>query len=307
MQKETKVSLILAGILLAIVIFFVMKPFQVVNSGNRGLLFTMGALSDQVKGEGLNFKAPWPFQTIREVSIRPIQVDYTVEVGSDGAISKDNQTIGGTLTVFYKYDENRLVEMWRNTGEEKIKSIVAQTLKESFKKTIGAYTIFDIAGNQDKIRSEVAEKFRNDLATGNYPVQITEVKIVNYDWSDAFEKQIEETMKRAQEVKQKEQELLITEQEAQKLVKQAEAEKQSLVTRAEGEMEAAKLNAEAKALEGKGIKDYNTAVATNWDIELQKMKLEIEKIKAENWDGTYVPNNMYGPIPVDTVGGVKGQ
>jgi regulator of protease activity HflC (stomatin/prohibitin superfamily) len=105
----------------------------------------------------------------------------------------------------------------------------------------------------------------------------------------------------------KEQELLITEQEAQKLVKQAEAEKQSLVTRAEGEMEAAKLNAEAKALEGKGIKDYNTAVATNWDIELQKMKLEIEKIKAENWDGTYVPNNMYGPIPVDTVGGVKGQ
>lgn len=306
MEKETKIALAIGGIIVAIIAFMILKPFQIVNSGNRGLRFTMGSLSEKVEPEGIAWR--WPlFQKVKEISIRPQQIDYEVEVGGDGAISNDNQTIGAGLTVFYKYDENRLVEMWRNTGEEKMKAILTQTLKESFKKVIGNYTIFEIAGNQEKIRSEVVEKFRGDLSAGNYPVQITEVKIVNYDWSDAFEKQIEETMKRAQEVKQKEQELLITEQEAQKLVKQAEAEKQSLITKAEGEKEAAKLNAEAKALEGEGIRKYNEEVAKNWDIELKKMQIQLEMNRVEKWNGQYIPNNMYGPIPVDTVGGIKGQ
>lgn len=306
MEKETKIALAIGGIIVAIIAFMILKPFQIVDSGNRGLRFTMGSLSEKVEPEGIAWR--WPlFQKVKEISIRPQQIDYEVEVGEDGAISNDNQTIGAGLTVFYKYDENRLVEMWRNTGEEKMKAILTQTLKESFKKVIGNYTIFEIAGNQEKIRSEVVEKFRGDLSAGNYPVQITEVKIVNYDWSDAFEKQIEETMKRAQEVKQKEQELLITEQEAQKLVKQAEAEKQSLITKAEGEKEAAKLNAEAKALEGEGIRKYNEEVAKNWDIELKKMQIQLEMNRVEKWNGQYIPNNMYGPIPVDTVGGIKGQ
>jgi len=299
MEKETKIAFAIGGMIVAIIAFLILKPFQIVDSGNKGLRFTMGSLSEKVENEGIAWK--WPlFQSIKEVSIRPQQIDYEVEVGNDGAISKDNQTIGAGLTVFYKYDENRLVEMWRNTGEEKMKAILTQTLKESFKKVIGSYTIFEIAGNQEKIRAEVAEKFRGDLSAGNYPVQITEVKIINYDWSAAFEKQIEETMKRAQEVKQKEQELLITEQEAQKLVKQAEAEKQSLITKAEGEKEAAKLNAEAKALEGEGIRKYNEEVAKNWDIELKKMQIQVEMNRINKWDGRFVSQNNYGPIPVQT-------
>ena len=298
MEKETKIAFAIGGMIVAIIAFLILKPFQIVDSGNKGLRFTMGSLSEKVENEGIAWK--WPlFQSIKEVSIRPQQIDYEVEVGNDGAISKDNQTIGAGLTVFYKYDENRLVEMWRNTGEEKMKAILTQTLKESFKKVIGSYTIFEIAGNQEKIRAEVAEKFRGDLSAGNYPVQITEVKIINYDWSAAFEKQIEETMKRAQEVKQKEQELLITEQEAQKLVKQAEAEKQSLITKAEGEKEAAKLNAEAKALEGEGIRKYNEAIRANMDQELAFRKLEIEKIKADKWDGKLIPSQVFTPIPLN--------
>lgn len=303
-QKAKRAIIYLVVIVVAFIAFLILKPFQIVDAGSRGLSFTLGALSDNVKGEGFNWKLPL-VQSIKEITIRPIQVDYQVEVGSDGAISKDNQTIGAGLTVFYKYDESRLVEMWRNTGEEKIKSIIAQTLKENFKKSIGAYTIFEIASQQEKIRSEVAEKFRGDLSTGNYPIQVTELKIVNYDWSEAFEKQIEETMKRAQEVKQKEQELLITEQEAQKLVKQAEAEKTSLITRSEGEKESAKLRAEAKALEGEGIKRYNEAVRTNMEQEIKFREIEIQKILAEKWNGVRVPVNNYGPIPVSYLGETK--
>ena len=297
-----KASLILATLGITLIIGF--GCFEIINSGSRGLKFTMGHLSDTVLNEGINWKMPI-FQSITEVTIRPMQLDHDVEVGSDGAITKDNQTIGADLTIFYKYDENKLVEMWRNTGEEKMKSILMQSLRENFKKTIGAYTIFDVANTQERIRADVEEKMRDDMSNGNYPIAITEVKIVNYDWSPAFDAQIQETMARAQQVKQKEQELLIAQNEQQKKVKEAEAEKQALITKAEGEKEAAKLRADAKALEGEGIRKYNESVAANWGIELKKIELNIEKMRVEKWNGVYVPNNMYGPIPVDTIGGLN--
>ena len=133
-----------------------------------------------------------------------------------------------------------------------------------------------------------------------YPITISELKITNYDWSDDFDKQIATTMERAQQVKQKQQELLIAEQEAQKKVKEAEAEKTALITRAEGEKEAAILIKDAKAAEGEGIKLYNEAVQKNMILEIELRKLEIERIKAQRWSGQYVPINNYGPIPVQT-------
>jgi regulator of protease activity HflC (stomatin/prohibitin superfamily) len=275
----------------------------VVESGNRGLLFTMGALSNNVLDEGFHLKLPM-IQKVRKVTIRPQNIDYQVQVGADGAITKDNQTIGASVSIFFKYKPENLVELWRNTGEEKMKSVITQTVKENFKKAIGNYTIFEIAVNQEKIRSEVSEKTKADL--GLYPVEITELKVTNYDWSDTFEKQIEETMKRAQEVKQKEQELLVAEQEAQKQVKKAEANKQAMITDAEGEKEAARLRAEAKALEGEGIRKFNESIRATKDIEMQLRQLEIERYRLERWNGQYVPNNHYGPIPVE-MGKLQGE
>ena len=97
-------------------------------------------------------------------------------------------------------------------------------------------------------------------------------------------------MKIAQEAKQQEQQLKKVEIEAQQAVKKAEANK-----------EAERLNAEAMELKGKWVKAYNDAITSNqrnMELEIELKKLEIEKIKAEKWNGQYVPINNYGPIPV---------
>ena len=107
-------------------------------------------------------------------------------------------------------------------------------------------------------------------------------------------------MEQAQKVRQMEQDLLVTEKSAQKQVKEAQAQKEALITKAEGEKAAAILNAEAKAAEGEGIRKYNESVQRNMALEIEIRKLEIEKIKAEKWNGQYVPTNNYGPIPVQT-------
>lgn len=293
---------VVSGIFVFIAFLLLMGSFEIVDATERGLKFRLGSIQEEVLTDGIHFKVPF-IEKIKTVNIQPIQLDHVVAVNSDGAITKDNQTIGAEITVFYKYDQEELVRMWRDYGKDNVKNTITQTLRESFKAVVGQYDIFRLPVTQDEIRGKVYEDLMAKL--DSYPFTITELKIVNYDWSDQFDAQIAETMQKAQQVKQKEQELLITQQEAQKKVKEAEADKQAAITRAEGEKEQKRLQAEAKALEGEGIKKYNESVAQKWDIEKNKLELEIAKIKAEKWNGVYVPNNMYGPIPVDTVGGVK--
>lgn len=295
----TKNRSVALGLLAAALLF---GSIETIPSGSKGLRFTFGKLNQTELSPGLVFKLPF-IQNIETITIRPIQLDNEIDVGSGGAITKDNQTIGATLTIFYQYKENELVKMWGQYGKEKILSILTQSEVESFKATIGIHAIFDIPVNQDSIRTGTLTNIRTKMS--GYPIEVTELKITNYDWSDEFDKQIQETMHRAQQVKQKQQELLITEQEAQKKVKEAEADKTSMVTRAEGEKAAAILMADAKEAEGAGIKKYNQAVQANMELELKIRALEIEKIKAEKWDGAYVPVNNYGPIPISSGSGLS--
>jgi len=283
------------GVLAIICLVLMLKPFKIISAEERGLMFTLGKLQNRELSPGLSLRVPL-FQTIETVPMRPQEMNMQIDVGAGGAITRDNQTIGASMMFFYRYKEGSLVDMYSNYGISRLKSIVIATGSESFKAAIGIHEIFTLPLKQEEIRTQTLKMIKEKLA--EYPIEITELKITNYDWSDEFDKQIAETMHRAQQVKQKEQELLITEQEAQKKVKTAEADKQALITQAEGEKESARLMAEAKALEGEGIRKYNESVQKNMQLEIELRKLDIEKIKASRWDGAYVPTNNYGPIPV---------
>lgn len=295
----TQIKLLILGIIAIIVLIVILaiNPIVKVDATERGLVLQWGALSDKILEPGIHIRIPFKDQ-IKTVTIQPIKIDHVVVVGNDGAITKDNQTVGADLTIFYKYKQDELINMWENFGEEKIQSIMNSTLRESFKSTLGGYDIFVLPTKQDEIQQKVYQILQEKMA--GYPIEMTELKIVNYDWSEQFDKQIAETMNRAQQVRQAEQTLLIAEQEAQKQVKQAEAEKTAMITRAEGEKEAVKLQAEAKELEGLGIKKYNEAVQANWTIELKKLELQIEKERVAKWNGQYVSEVHYGPIPLQS-------
>jgi regulator of protease activity HflC (stomatin/prohibitin superfamily) len=302
-----KKYIILLAVLVLLVVF-IFSSFNIVNSTQRGLKFTFGKIQNEELMPGLHFKIPL-IQNISKVTVQPIQLDMEIEVGPSGAITKDNQTVGADLTLFYVYRSGEFVDMYRNYGQERLRSILKTALKEAFKSKIGDYDIFSIATSQEEIQSGVFSHLVSSLVP--YPITIAELKITNYDWSDDFDQQISKTMERAQQVKQKTQELLMEEQEAQKLVKRAEAQKtaveteasgdkQAMITIAEGEKIAADLRKDAKRSDGEGIKLYNDAVKANLQMEIELRKLEIEKIRAERWNGQLVPTNNYGPIPIET-------
>jgi regulator of protease activity HflC (stomatin/prohibitin superfamily) len=298
-EEMSKLGRIIKKALVYIVAFWILwSSFYIIQSGERGLKFTLGELQNMELDEGFGLKVPF-FQKVRTFTIRPIPLETAIEVGATGAITKDNQTVGASITAFYRYSDKLLPKMYREYGEDKIRLIVEKTVLESFKKVIGGYNIFEIPTNQQAIITKVKELLLSSMTEYDIVV-ITDFKLTNFDWSDDFDSQIKATMQRAQQVKQKEQELLITEQEANKLVKQAEAEKNAKIMNAEGELASKKLLAEAKTAEGEGIRKYNQAVAANMDLEIRIRQLEIEKLRVEKWNGVYVPNNNYTPIPVSS-------
>jgi len=165
------------------------------------------------------------------------------------------------------------------------------------KAEIGKYTIDEVIPGQDKIRNDAFSTLKEKLS--DYPVIITELNTTNYNWSSEYDAQIKETMNRTQQVKQKEQEKNMAEQTAGIGVVQAEAEKKINITKAEGEKAAAQLRADAKALEGEGIRKYNESIRANMDQEIKFRELEIAKIKAEKWDGKLIPSQVFSPIPLN--------
>lgn len=135
---------------------------------------------------------------------------------------------------------------------------------------------------------------------GEYPIDITSVDVINLNWTPEFDKQIKDTANRTQQVKIAEQEANIAAANAMKKVKEAEANKQAAELDALAKVAKAKGDADAKKVEADGLAYYNSKVAQNYQVEIKLKELEIQKIRAERWNGVEVSNqSVYVPNTYD--------
>jgi regulator of protease activity HflC (stomatin/prohibitin superfamily) len=286
----------------------------IVGPTERGVVVQLGQVKDTILQPGFHFKNLF-IQEIKKYSVTPLEFDYTIDVCREGAITSDNQTIGVKLNLYWAYKPEAVTIIAKQYTKESLESILRSSLIASVKATLGKYTIFDLAKNQTKLSDEAFSELK--MLTNNYPFLITQLNLTNFDWSDSFDKNIEETQNKAQQVNQKEQELKIADLESQKQVKIAESERNALIAKAEGEKQqqiliaegelaSTKLKSEAKVLEGEAIRKYNEQIAQNLNVQIKLKELDNEASRIAKWNGEYVPTNNYGPIPVQT-GSIQGK
>lgn len=291
-----KIIAITVAALIGIVIVF--GSFEVISPDERAVKVTLGEVSPTDYGPGIQIKAPF-ITHFATVSAQPVTQDVVIEVGPKGAISSDNQTLGLSAKVAWRYDTARvreLVTKYPNRGV--LEDLVNNTTYEALKAEIGKFRIFDLATNAGKIAA--AAQAAAIAKVKDYPVVITQVNLTNWDWDDAFDAQIKATMASTQQVTKAKADADKVEQEQRALAIKAEAQAKALVAMAQGEKQAAELRADAKKAEGQGIADYNRLIAQNLDTEIRFRTLEIEKIKAERWNGAYVPQY----VPLTAAGGI---
>ena len=295
MAKKNIVNAIIGFAVLLIVAVTLYGGIAIVAPAERGVLVMLGQVQGGVLSPGVHFHPPF-ISVIKKYSVVPKGMNATFSVGKDGAITKDMQTVGSQVTVFYRYDEERILDAITKYSDSILENAITRSLVAAVKEVVGKYSIYSLIENQDKITVEVNESLTKRLES--YPIELTQLTISNWDWSDDFDKQIKETMNRTQQVRQAEQDLKLAETNAQKQVAEAEAAKKAAEQTAEAELIKAQKAAEAKRVEADALAYYNEKVAQNYQVETRLKELEIQLERAKRWDGREVPN--YVPI---TAGG----
>ena len=287
-------------------VIIIVNCFSVVGPTERGIRITLGKADATIMSPGMYLKAPFVSQ-IQKYSLAPINYAISFSIGTDSAVTNDMQSVGLSANVFWTYDEARLYEAATMYTETSLQSVIKTAMLASVKEAVGKYTIYQIVESQEKISQEITESLTSKMRA--YPIIIDQVAISNWDWSQAFDDQIAETMRTTQQVKIAEQELQITQQEAQKQIKEAEAEKEAALIKANAEkeqaliaaqtaLETAKLEAEAKRVTADAEAYYNSKLAENLEVEIALRELEVRSEEISKWDGRYVSTYQYGPIPV---------
>lgn len=295
---------IIGCVALILVIFACVSSCSVVGPTERGIMVTMGKPSDKVLMPGMHFKTPF-FQTVKRYDMSPIEYEKSFSVGQDGALSKDQQTVGLTFTLYWQYDENRLYEVATGySNKDKIYQPVSSAIKAAIKDEVGKWSVEEIVSKQSAVQENVRSAFTSNPDVQRIPIKVTGFVIGNWDWSDSYDKMIQATMARKQEVERTKQEVLLAEQTAMKTLKEAEVAKQraeqeaaAKIAFANGEAEAqitrAKAAAESVKLEADALAYKNAKIAQNYQIEVKMKELEIQLERAKAWNGKEVPDAAY--------------
>lgn len=218
----------------------------IVEAGHTGVVVTLGRVNDNVMQEGLHVKAPFVQQVVK-INNRIVKLEVDTE-----AFSKDLQTVSTTLAINYRVDTEMSYSIYKNIGASYEDVLVVPAVNEVLKAITAKYTAEESVTNRSLISDGLIKGLNEKLnADGLY---ITDVNIINFDFSEAFITAIEEK------------------QVAQQQLLKAETEKQTAITNAEAEAEAVRIKAEAQA-------EANKILNSSLTQEV------IDYFKIEKWNG----------------------
>lgn len=243
--KPIKIGVIAVIIVIAVIVI-ISSSYVIIDAGHTGVIVTLGKVNEEVLQEGMHFKVPF-IQKVVKIDNRIVKLEVDTE-----AFSKDLQTVNTTLAINYRVDTSKSYSIYKNIGAKYEDVLVVPAVNEVLKAITAQYTAEESVTNRALISDGLIKGLNDKLNTiGLY---ITDVNIINFDFSEAFITAIEEK------------------QVAQQQLLKAETEKQTSITNAEAQAETIRIKAEAEAEANKIISQSLTDGV-------------IEYNKVEKWNG----------------------
>ena len=269
-------------------------PFRTVPTGSRGVITQFGAIKG-IQNEGLVILAPW--EKLALFSVRAEKADIE---NADGSTS-DTQPVKVSMTVRYSISVGRVSEVYEKYSHDgDLGSYVQTATQEVFKAVTARYTAPDLIAKRAQVSIDITSALRAKLDL--YGAQVINVDMRNFSFNGDYMKAISEKVTQEQLRLGAENKLRTVEAEQKQKVAVAEAEASALRATADGEAYA---NLKVATAQAEALKVQNAALAQNKDV-LELRRIEVEKVKAERWDGK-LPQNIYAgaPIPFLDVGKAK--
>ena len=246
--KMKKVSILGAVIVLVAIICLALIPnsFHTVEAGEVAVVKHLGE-AKMVRTAGTYFDF-WLTEKYEIYDAKVQNMDIQTQ-----AYSKDAQTMVIAMNVQYKIDDAKVIDIANQYGTiDLLANRIESIAIEKTKATLSSYSAMNIIETRSTISPLVEDTIKNAV-NEEYCVDIVAVVLTNIDFSDAFEKTVEDKM--------------IAEQEKLK----AEYEKETAIVNAEKELEVAKLEAQAKLEKAKADAEAQIEVAR---AEAEAVKLK---------------------------------
>ena len=234
-RKHATVGAVLV-LVAALLFLFVPFSFHTVEAGEIAVVKHLGEAKN-VRTAGTYFDF-WVTESyvVYDAKVQNMEV-------SAQAYSKDAQTMDIAMTVQYQIDDTKAIKIANQYGSiEVLANRIESIATEKAKSTLSSYSAMEIIETRASI-SPLVEETIIAAVTEEYCINIVAVVLTNIDFSDAFEKTVEDKM--------------IAEQEKLK----AQYEKETAIVNAEKELEVAKLAAQAKLEKAKADAEAEVEVA----------------------------------------------
>ena len=271
--------------LITLVILSWVNPFNTVPTGTRGVITQFGAIKS-IEPEGLVILPPWQRLAVFNIRAEEAQVE-----NADGSTS-DTQPVKVSLTVRYSIATDRVAEVYEKYSHDgNLSSYVQTATQEIFKAVTAKYTAPDLISQRAKVSSDINSALKAKLAL--YGANVINIDMRNFSFSDTYMAAINQKVTQEQLRLVAENQLKTVEAEQKQKVAIAEAEASATRAKADGDAYA---NLKVATAQAEALRIQNAALAQNKDV-LELRRIEVEKIKAERWNGS-LPQNVYAGAPI---------
>jgi regulator of protease activity HflC (stomatin/prohibitin superfamily) len=273
METRTYLRIGLLGTASLAALLALWGSWYTIDQGERGVILRNGAVVGTAE-PGLGFKVPF-IDSVRRISVQSRVREYEAVA----AYSKDQQTAVMRLSVSYTLPAGQVEAIYSEFGGEDgiVARLLDRQVSKSLEEVFGRFNAVTAVQDRARLGIEVQKAIQSAVVG---PIQISGVQIENIDFSDAYERSIEDRMLAEVEVQKVQQNAEKEKVQAEIAVIQGQAKADVLVATAEANAKATRLAGEAEA---DAIRARAKALADNPAL--------IALVQAEKWNGQ-LPTTM---------------
>ena len=208
------------GVLIIIGLMVIFGSVYTISAGERGVLLTFGKPSMDAVQEGLHFKIPIA-QSIKKLEVRT----QKIETGADSA-SRDLQDVQTTIALNFHLMPESTPKLYQEIGRGYMERIINPAIQEAVKAITARFTAEELISKRPEVRLGIQDYLKVRLE--KYHIVVDDLNIVNFQFSEEFDKAIEAKVTAEQEMLKSQMDLERIKIEKQQKITQAEAEAQAL-------------------------------------------------------------------------------
>lgn len=251
-EGEPVLSKIIPHAIIAIVVLVIFfSSWTIISPGEKGVIVRLGDISREAD-PGINLLLPI-VESVVKFDVRTQKDNFDVS-----AASKDLQTVSANIAVNYNLDSKSVTNMYREVWPDYVTRILAPAIHESVKAATAQFTADELitkrAGVKDAIKVTLSERMLK------YGLVVSDVSIVDFNFSSSFNEAIEKKVTAEQDALA-----------AKNKLEQTKYESEQRLTQARAESEAIRI--QAQAINSQGGADYVKlkwieSVGSKWDGKL---------------------------------------